>query len=173
MEFELERAREILERTPATLRAMLAGLPDEWVTATVGPDTWSPRDVLAHLIHCEEVDWMPRAHIILQHGEEFVFEPFDRFGFDNYATGKSTEELLTEFEALRIRNLDALEDLDLTDEQLALRGTHPEFGQVTMAQLIATWATHDLAHMVQIARTMAKQHDAAVGPWKKYLSVLQ
>ena len=107
------------------------------------------------------------------HGEEFAFEPFDRFGFHKYGAGKTLDELLDRFEAARRKNLDALDDLDLTASRLDLRGTHPEFGQVTMAQLIATWTTHDLAHIVQIARTMAKRYDEAVGPWKRYLSVLR
>lgn len=176
MEFELEQAKDILRRTPATLDALLRGLPAEWVNGTEGPDTWSPLDVLGHLVHGEEEDWIPRAQIILQHGESSAFEPFDRFAYleRDSTKGKDLADLLTTFEALRAKNLEALDDMDLENgDRLTLHGTHPEFGRVTLGQLIATWATHDLAHIVQIARVLAKQYDSAVGPWKAYLSVLQ
>jgi hypothetical protein len=175
MEFELTHAREILERTPATLRTLLSGLPDGWVANNEGPDTWSPIDVLGHLIHGEEVDWIPRAQIILQHGESFTFEPFEPLAFSDRESsrGKGLAELLNTFESLRTRNLAALDAMNLSDDQLELRGTHPEFGPVTMGQLLATWATHDLSHIVQIARVMTKQYEDAVGPWKAYLSVLK
>jgi len=175
MDFELERAKEILENTPRTLRALLTGIHDDWASANEGPDTWSPLDVLAHLIHGEETDWVPRAQIILRHGQSFAFEPFDRFAFRerDSSKGKELPELLDAFEELRARNIATLDGMKLTDRELELCGTHPEFGRVTMAQLIATWAVHDLAHIVQIARAMAKQYDAAVGPWKEYLSVLK
>jgi hypothetical protein len=175
MDFEVDQAVEILERTPATLRTLLSGLSDAWTSGNEGPDTWSPIDVVKHLIHGEEVDWIPRAQIILQHGESFTFEPFDPLAFEGRASssGKGLAELLDIFEELRARNLAALEAMDLSENQLSLYGTHPEFGRVTLGQLIATWATHDLAHIVQIARAMAKQYGVAVGPWKKYLSVLQ
>lgn len=174
MDFEIDQATEILERTPATVRALLAGLPESWISGNEGPGTWSPFDVVKHLIHGEEVDWIPRAQIILQHGESFTFEPFDPLAFEGRASsrGKGMAELLDTFEQLRARNLAALDDMDLSESQLSLCGTHPEFGRVTLGQLIVTWATHDLAHIVQIARAMAKQYDSAVGPWKKYLSVL-
>ncbi len=176
MEFELEQAKDILRRTPATLEALLRGLPAEWLGSNEGPDTWSPLDVLGHLIHGDEEDWIPRARIILQHGEASTFEPFDRFAYlERESTkGKGLADLLTTFETLRAKNLAALDEMDLdNDDRLALLGTHPEFGRVTLGQLIATWATHDLAHIVQIARVLARQYDAAVGPWKEYLSVLQ
>lgn len=173
MKFEQEHAREILERTPATLEALLLGLPDEWVSSNEGPDTWSPIDVLGHLIHGEEADWIPRARIILQYGESFAFEPFDRFTFQERNNRKPLSKLLETFEVLRQRNLVTLDQMDLSLDQLNLCGTHPEFGRVTMGQLIATWAVHDLAHIVQIARVMAKQYGTAVGPWKEYLSVLK
>jgi DinB family protein len=175
MEFELEQAKDILRRTPATLEALLRGLPAEWLGSNEGPDTWSPLDVLGHLIHGEEEDWIPRAKIILQHGESSAFEPFDRFAYlERESTkGKGLADLLATFETLRAENLAALDELDLdNDNRLALLGTHPEFGRVTLGQLIATWATHDLAHIVQIARVLARQYDTAVGPWKEYLSVL-
>ena len=175
MEFELEQAKDILRRTPATLEALLRGLPAEWLGSNEGPDTWSPLDVLGHLIHGDEEDWIPRARIILQHGEASIFEPFDRFAYlERESTkGKGLADLLATFETLRAKNLAALDEMDLdNDDRLALLGTHPEFGRVTLGQLIATWATHDLAHIVQIARVLARQYDAAVGPWKEYLSVL-
>ena len=175
MEFELEQAKDILRRTPATLEALLRGLPAEWLGSNEGPDTWSPLDVLGHLIHGDEEDWIPRARIILQHGEASIFEPFDRFAYlERESTkGKGLAALLATFETLRAKNLAALDEMDLdNDDRLALLGTHPEFGRVTLGQLIATWATHDLAHIVQIARVLARQYDAAVGPWKEYLSVL-
>jgi hypothetical protein len=176
MEFELEQAKDILRRTPATLEALLRGLPAEWLGSNEGPDTWSPLDVLGHLIHGDEEDWIPRAKIILQHGEASTFEPFDRFAYlERESTkGKGLADLLATFETLRAKNLAALDKMDLdNDGRLALLGTHPEFGRVTLGQPIATWATHDLAHIVQIARVLARQYDAAVGPWKEYLSVLQ
>lgn len=175
MHFELDQARKVLERTPGTIRALLSGLHDNWVSSNEGPDTWSPMDVLAHLIHGEEEDWIPRAKIILQQGEASTFEPFDRFAFlERESTkGKDLADLCTTFETLRAKNLAALDEMDLdNDDRLDLLGTHPEFGRVTLGQLIATWATHDLAHIVQITRVLAKQYDTAVGPWKAYLSVL-
>jgi hypothetical protein len=175
MDFELEHATQILERTPATLRTLLAGLPEVWVVGDEGPGTWSPIEVLKHLVHGEEVDWIPRAQIILQHGESFTFEPFDPQAFESRESnqGKGVADLLNTFQSLRARNLEVLHDLGLTESQLELHGTHPEFGRVTLGQLIATWATHDLSHIVQISRTMVKQYESAVGPWKKYLSVLK
>ncbi len=173
MKFDHESAKQILERTPSTLKALLSGLSDDWTANNEGPDTWSAHDIVAHLIHGEEADWVPRAHIILEHGESLAFEPFERFAFGKYAEGKSVNELLQRFAELRRRNLDVLQDFELTPEKLELSGTHPEFGRVTMGQLIATWAVHDLAHIAQIARVMARQWDAEVGPWKKYLSVLE
>ena len=174
MEFALKQARDILSRTPTMLEALLLGLPAEWTINNEGPNTWSPVDVIGHLIHGEEEDWIPRARLILQHGESSVFEPFDRFAFleRESSSGKGLSELLNTFAALRTGNLAALDEMALSESQLKLCGTHPEFGPVTLGQLIATWATHDLAHIVQISRVMAKQYDTAVGPWKAYLSVL-
>ena len=172
MDFTLEEATQILERTPTTLRLLVEGLSAGWTSNNEGPDTWSPRDVVAHLIHGEEDDWIPRARNILQHGEAVPFKPFDRFAFAERYKGKSPAELLDTFEDLRRQNLEALAAMSLGPEQLKLYGTHPAFGRVTMAQLLATWAVHDLSHIVQITRVMAKQYDRAVGPWKAYLSVL-
>jgi hypothetical protein len=172
MDFRLDEAVGVLQRTPATLRALLSGLPECWLTSDEGPDTFSPYDVLGHLIHGEEADWIPRAHVILEHGESIAFEPFDRFAFADKYRGQSVSKLLDMFESMRRKNLASLAELGLADEQLLLRGTHPELGKVTLGQLLATWAVHDLAHVSQIVRVMAKQYDSAVGPWKAYVSLL-
>lgn len=173
MDFSIDDAVAILERTPQTLSALLTGLPEPWIDNNEGPDTWSPIDVTKHLIHGEEEDWIPRIRIILAQGESQTFVPFDRFAFRDRSKGKLLPDLLDQFEALRKENLVSLAELKLTQTQLELRGKHPEFGTVTMSQLIATWATHDLSHIVQVARVMAKQYQTAVGPWAAYLSVLK
>lgn len=173
MEFQLEHALEVLQRTPAALNAMLRGLSDSWIRADEGPETWSPFDVVGHLIHGEETDWMPRLKIILEHGEARPFEPFDRIAFFEKCKGKSLEELLDTFAALRAENLQTLAALHLQPKNFALQGTHPAFGAVTVRQLLASWVVHDLGHVRQIARAMAKQYAEAVGPWKEYLSILQ
>lgn len=172
MEFKLDNAKEILRRTPSTLNALLDGLPDEWTLANEGADTWSPFDVVGHLIHAEETDWIPRARMILEHGESRTFEPFDRFYMFEKSKGKSLHELLREFEQLRAENLEKLEEMSISIEMLERRGMHPEFGSVTLAQLLSTWVVHDLGHIGQIARVMSKQYGEAVGPWRTYLPVL-
>jgi len=172
MQLSLDDVIQILRRTPDTLRTMLDGLPDAWGRCNEGPDTWSPFDVVGHLIHGEKTDWVPRAQAILEHGESQGFEPFDRFAQFADSKGKSLGKLLDEFAALRAKNLEIIDSLHLTDDELERTGLHPEFGRVTLAQLLATWAVHDMGHIVQISRTMAKQYDAQVGPWKKYLRVL-
>ncbi len=172
MEFRLDRTIEILEQTPAALRAMLSGLSATWVTLDEGPDTWSPFDIIGHLIHGDETDWIPRLLIILEHGETRPFTPFDRFAQLERNRGKSLEELLNTFESLRTRNLEQLLRLDLQPAQLELAGTHPELGTVTVRQLLATWAVHDLGHISQTARVLAKGLSEEVGPWRAYLPVL-
>jgi hypothetical protein len=172
MEFELSAGVEVLERTPATLRALLAGLSPEWTAATEGPETWSPYDVVGHLIHGERTDWIPRARIILEQGANRRFEPYDRFAQFRESEGKSLAELLDELATLRAENLTVLRGWRLTDEHLALEGDHPAFGSVTLRQLLATWVVHDLGHIVQISRVMAKQYRGAVGPWREYLKVV-
>ena len=172
MAFVLDEALAVLERSPAILRAWLDGLPEAWVRTNEGPDTWSPYDVVGHLIHGEETDWVPRTLIILREGESRPFEPFDRFAFAEQSEGKSLHQLLDDFEELRRRNLHTIRDLKLTDRHLALHGVHPDFGRVTLRELLATWVAHDLSHLAQIARVMARRYDAAVGPWKRYLGVL-
>lgn len=172
MQFRLDHAAEILRRTPATLDALLRDLPEEWALATEGPDSWSAFDVVGHLIHGEETDWIPRARVILEHGEARPFEPFDRRAMFEKSGGKSLGELLDTFARLRAENLKALGALDLGPETLARRGTHPELGIVTLGQLLSTWVAHDLGHVSQIVRVLAKQYGEAVGPWRAYLSIL-
>jgi hypothetical protein len=172
MDFDLAAATAILERTPPTLRAMLGGLPPAWTDATEGPETWSPWAVLGHLVHGERADWIPRAAIVLRQGADRRFEPYDRFAQFHESRGKSIAELLDEFARLRADNLATLAGWRLTPHELALRGEHPSFGAVTLRQLLATWVAHDLGHIGQIARVMAKQYRDAVGPWRAYLPVL-
>jgi uncharacterized damage-inducible protein DinB len=172
VEFSLDGACAILTRTPGTLRTMLADLSAPWTRSNEGPETWSPEDVVGHLIHAEETDWIPRARIILTKGEAQAFEPFDRFAQADRFHGWSLGRLLDRFTELRGQALQTVREWRLTPEQLALPGTHPELGRVTLAQLLATWVVHDLGHIGQIARVMAKQYAGAVGPWKAYLPVL-
>jgi hypothetical protein len=172
MAFELSPSVAVLERTPRTLRAWLDGLPSEWTDATEGPDSWSPYVVVGHLIHGERTDWIPRAQLILAQGEERRFTPYDRFAQFRESEGKSLGQLLDEFTHLRAENLKTLTGWQLTEKELALTGEHPEFGAVTLRQLLATWVAHDLGHVAQIARVMAKQYRAAIGPWRAYLSIM-
>jgi DinB superfamily len=162
----------ILERTPASLTALLGGLPEKWITATEGVETWSPYDVIGHLIHGELTDWMVRARHILA-GETRPFDPFDRTAQFKGSQGQSLTELLATFAQLRRDNLNELVALSLTGADMNRRGLHPELGEVTLEQLLATWVVHDLDHVGQIARTMAKVYADAVGPWRAYLSILQ
>ena len=173
MTFDLDDARIHLRRTPDTLRALLAPLPEAWLTANEGHETWSPEQVLRHLIWCEVDDWIPRARCIAQHGTTVPFSPFDREGGESRYANLSVAELLDEFDRHRAGNLKALDDLALTGQSLTRTGLHPDLGTVTMAQLLATWVAHDLSHIVQISRTLATQYRDAVGPWRKYLRVLQ
>jgi hypothetical protein len=172
MEFNLASGLEILERTPAVIRSMLSNLSPEWLDGTEGPDTWSPYVIVGHLIHGERTDWIPRARIILAQGEDRRFKPFDRFAQFRESEGKSLAQLLDEFATLRSENLGILEGWQLTERELGLEGVHPEFGHVTMRQLLATWVAHDLGHIAQTARVMAKQYREAVGPWRAYLPVM-
>jgi hypothetical protein len=168
----LDDAVAILERTPASLSAWLEGLPETWVRATEGEGTWSPFDVIGHLIHGERTDWIPRARHILA-GERRPFEPFDRTAQLMESEGKSLQELLATFADLRRGNVTALVGMSLTDEDLERTGLHPELGEVTLGQLLAAWVVHDLDHVAQIARTMAKVYTEATGPWSAYLSILK
>ena len=173
MEFELEKATEVLGRTPAVVRSMVSGLSDDWTARSERQDEWGVFDVVGHLIHADETDWIPRAEVILAQGEDRDFPPFDRFGQFEKSRGKTLGELLGEFDSIRNECLATVRGWNLTDEQLALRGVHPEFGEVTLGQLLATWVVHDLTHIRQIATIMAKKYEDAVGPWKAYLSILK
>lgn len=170
--FTLPDALAVLERTPAVFRSLLAGLPANWITCDEGPNTFSPFDNLGHLIHGERTDWMPRATIIRAQGADRTFEPYDRFAQHRESAGKSLGQLLDEFALLRAANLSTLAGWGLTDVQLDLTGRHPELGVVTLRQLLATWVAHDLGHIAQTTRVMAKQYREAVGPWRQYLPVL-
>jgi hypothetical protein len=170
--FDLAHAIAVLERTPATFRALLAGLPDEWVTSNEGPDTFSPFDNVGHLVHGERADWIPRARIILAQGADRRFERYDRFAQVHESRGKTLHQLLDELARLRAENLEILRGWRLTDEQLSLQGEHPDLGSVTLRQLLATWVAHDLGHIAQTTRVMAKRYRDAVGPWRAYLPVL-
>ena len=171
MDLNLAEVTAILARTPATLRALLEDLPQPWLDANDGEGTFSPRDVLGHLIHGEKTDWIPRLERILQSGESRPFDPFDRTGFGALAA-MATEGLLAEFTTLRAANLATLSRQNLTPDQLALTGMHPALGPVTLGQLLATWAVHDLNHIDQIVRVMSKRYAEKVGPWKAYLGIL-
>lgn len=172
MDFDLTAGIAVLERTPSTLRAMLAGLPPAWIDATEGSETWSPYVIVGHLIHGERADWIPRVGIILAQGADRRFTPYDRFAQFRESQGKSLMALLDEFAQLRAESLATLAGWRLTEAQLALEGEHPEFGAVTLRQLLSCWVAHDLGHIAQTARVMAKQYREAVGPWRAYLPVM-
>jgi uncharacterized damage-inducible protein DinB len=172
MNFDLQEGVKVLERTPGTLRAMLAGLPESWTTCNEGPDTFSAFDNVGHLIHGERTDWIARAKIILAQGRNRTFEPYDRFAQKRESAGKTLAQLLDEFEELRARNLATLQEWHLTEAQMQLQGEHPALGTVTLRQLLATWVAHDLGHIAQIARVMAKRYREDVGPWRAYLPIL-
>jgi hypothetical protein len=173
MDHDLQQTIALLTRTPAALDALLRGLPDEWTRRNEGPETWSASDVLAHLINCERTDWMPRVRVLLEFGESQPFPPFDRWGEIRESQGKPLSELLDVFARLRMQNIAALQALELQSEDFARRGLHPSFGSVTLSELLATWAAHDLNHLHQIARVMAHQYRQAVGPWSGYMGVMQ
>ena len=173
MHFDLTTALPVLERTPRVLHELLDGLPDVWIRATEGPDTWSPFDVVGHLIHGERTDWMQRAEIVVRKGEARAFPPFDRVAMLEASRGRTMTELLNTFAQLRAANLDRLRALALDANDLARRGRHPELGPVTLGQLLATWVAHDLSHIGQIVRVMGRQYGEAVGPWRAYLPMLQ
>jgi hypothetical protein len=172
VDFRFDDAWPVLRRTPPVLRELLRGLPDAWTGAVEGPGSWSPYDVVGHLIHGERTDWLPRVEHILRHGDAVPFPPFDREAMFADSRGQSLGERLDTFGRLRAESLDRLAALGLTDADLARRGRHPEFGAVTMGQHLAAWVAHDLSHVGQIARVMARQYTDAVGPWRAYLSIL-
>ena len=172
MQHNLQDTIVLLGRTPTTLDALLRDLPETCALQNEGEKTWNAFDIIGHLIHGERTDWMPRARIILQFGESKAFEPFDRWAQERESKGKSLGQLLDEFARLRSENLNELRALNLKPEDLARRGIHPALGIVTLSQLLATWAAHDLTHLHQISRVMAYQYRDAVGPWSVYLGVL-
>ena len=172
MRFSIDDALPLLRATPNVLRAWLSELPEPWIIANEGPDTWSPFDIVGHLIHGERTDWIPRVELLLAHGESRPFTPFDRFAQLRDSRGKSLPELLDTFAELRQSNLARLDALQLKEADLQRRGLHPELGRVTLGQLLATWAAHDLNHLGQIARVMGRRYTEAVGPWLEYLPLL-
>jgi hypothetical protein len=172
MEVNIAEATAVLTRTPAALRDLLEGLPESWLTADEGAGTFSPRDVVGHLLHGEKTDWVPRIKLILSGGEVKTFVPFDRFGFRDAIQTISMSALLAEFASLRTSNLAFVRELPLRADMLSLTGRHPELGVVTLGQLLATWAVHDLNHIGQVVRVMSKRYADAVGPWKAYLGIL-
>ena len=171
--FSLTEAVAVLTRTPATLNALLTGLPNIWVRCNEGKDTWSAFDIVGHLIFGERTDWMPRVRILLDSGEARPFDPFDRFAQTNESQDNSLEQLLEEFARLRGENLAALEALNLHQEDMTRKGRHPALGVVTLSELLAAWVVHDLTHLHQLSRVMAHRYRGAVGPWSAYMGVLQ
>jgi hypothetical protein len=173
MSFTIEKSIEILERTPTVLNVMLSGISSEWTSKNEGGETWSAYDIVGHLIHGEKTDWMPRAEIILSTRADKTFEPFDRFYQFEVSKGKSLAQLLEEFKTLRENNILLLRSKKLTHQDFEKTGVHPAFGDVTLTQLLSTWVVHDLNHIAQITRVMAKQYKDDVGPWTAYLKILQ
>ena len=173
MEYRFEDALPVLRRTPAVLRALLLDLPSTWTDATEGAGTWSPFDIVGHLIHGERADWVPRVEHILRYGDAQAFPPFDREAMLGVSKGRSLPDLLDTFDEVRTTSLGRLAALNLGDADLERRGRHPEFGVVTMRQHLATWVAHDLGHIAQVVRVMGRQYAEAVGPWRAYLSMLR
>ena len=173
MEFELSKTIEILERTPQVLKSMLMGLSEDWTTNNEGVNTWSPYDIVGHLILGEQTDWVIRTQIILGKKENRNFEPFDMTSHVENSKAETLDELLIQFEQLRINNIATLKSLNISDNDLNLEGVHPEFGNVNLSDLLATWTVHDLGHIAQVARVMSKQYQQEVGPWKAYLGILK
>ncbi len=173
MDFNLSKSLEILQRTPDTLFALLQGISSDWTSTNEGGDTWSVYDVIGHLIHGEKTDWLQRIEIILSGNKDKTFVPFDRFAQFEENKGKTLAALLAEFKSVREKNIKSLQSLHLTKNDFTQKGIHPALGEVTLSQLIATWTVHDLNHLAQIARVMAKQYKSETGPWIEYLSILK
>jgi hypothetical protein len=172
LKFDLEKSILILERTPAVLEQLLHGLPDDWVMHNEGGDTWSPYDIMGHFIHGERTDWMTRTKMILD-GEHKTFPVFNRTAMFEESKGKSLSDLLAEFKSARAENLKTLRSLSLTEKDFDKTGIHPKFGEVTLRQLLSTWTIHDLTHLAQIARVMAKQYRQEIGPWLEYMRLVR
>ncbi len=173
MEFNITESIQILTKTPSVISNLLKDLPETWIKTNEGVDTWSPYDVVGHLIHGEKTDWIPRALIILSENEDKAFVPFDRFAQLKNSRSRTLKQLLAEFEELRTENIQKLQALSIDEQTLERKGIHPEFGEVTLKQLLATWVVHDLGHINQITRVMAKNYKIEVGPWTKYLAILR
>jgi hypothetical protein len=172
MKYSLQDAYGILERTPLVLKTILSGLSDEWVMNNEGPDTFSPYDVIGHLIHGEKTDWRARTNMILEFGTSKTFVPFDRFAQDEASKGKTLQQLLDEFEVLRKNNMEWFHSLNISEADLDKQGIHPVLGQVTLRQLLSTWVIHDLTHIAQVARVMAKQYKEEMGPWLEFFRIM-
>lgn len=173
MKYNSNEAIAILEKTPLVLKSLLNGLDNEWVMCNEGPETFSPYDVLGHLIHAEKTDWVVRAKHVLALGVTQPFDPFDRFAHYEASKGKSLQQLFDEFEKLRRENIEWLQSLNLSETDLEKKGMHPALGEVTLRNLLATWVVHDLSHIAQVNRVMAKQYKTEVGPWAEYLRILK
>lgn len=173
MQFKLNQSIEILERTPFILEQYLSGLSDDWLKGNEGSDTWSPYDILGHLIYGEKTDWLVRIDLILSDSEDKMFEPFDRFAQLNEDQDKSVAILLNEFRELRKVNIEMLKSFNIQESDYSRKGVHPDFGDVTLKQLISTWVVHDLSHIAQISRVMSKRYKYEVGPWINYLGILR
>lgn len=173
MEFQLNKAIEILERTPGVMKSLLLGISNEWTQQNEGSDTWSPYDVIGHLVHGEKTDWMPRLEIVLGTSERTTFEPYDRFAQFEMSKGKSLTTLLSEFETLRKRNLETLCSKNLSEVDLNNTANHPSLGVVSLKNLLSAWVVHDLGHIAQVSRVMAKQYKEEIGPWTNYLTIVK
>lgn len=171
MNFDILKSIEVLSRTPDVLEKLLSGLSDEWLYTNEGGESWSPYDIAGHLVHGEKTDWPERTQIIL-YAEDKHFRPFDRTAMFEESKGKSINDLLSEFRTLRLKNIEELKSYKLDDDKLNLKGIHPSFGDVTLSQLLSTWVVHDLSHIAQISRVMAKQYKEAAGPWIEYIPIL-
>ena len=174
MKFSLKNSMEILGRTPGILKQFLGDLSDEWTTMNEGEGTWSPRDVLQHLIYCEKVDWMPRTRMILSNNARKDFEPFNQHGHleeSNFVDPMPV--LLQEFQTLRDQNVAELRNMNISEDDLAKTGIHPSFGEITLREMLSTWTVHDLNHIAQITRVMSNQYRSNVGPWVKFLRILR
>lgn len=173
MEYQLDQAIEVLERTPKVMQTLLSGISKEWSSQNEGPDTWSPYDVVGHLVHGEKTDWMPRLEIVLGTSERTTFEPYDRFAQFEMSKGKSLVTLLSEFETLRKENLNTLRSKNLSEKDLTRTAIHPSLGTITLKNMLAAWVVHDLGHIAQVSRVMAKQYKEEIGPWTKYLTIVK
>ena len=172
MKYDLEQAISVLQKTPKVMKTFLGGLSSEWTTNNEGSDSWSPYDVIGHLVHGEKTDWMPRLEIVLSEKGNKTFTPYDRFAQFEMSKGKSLNDLLSEFETLRKENLVTLQSKKLTAKDLQRQGIHPELGPVTLSEMLSAWVVHDLGHIAQVSRVMAKQYKGEVGPWTRYLTIL-